>query len=1212
LNIIINISYNYNYSNYIINMKTFNRSKTSQRINFSKNKSNRGFYSNKNLDHYDQKYEENIERIVSYIKQHLRDSNLKKEQKDNNNIQTENTSNPLDIDYSIFDFGTIKYILNKTGRNADEILLIKTYLSSMSFLSTLKSPISNDKLLYSLSLYLKMENKSKDELIFRYGNKGNKFFIVLEGEISILILKETKALISFKRYFLHLLLLKILKEDELVKKTIMANSKMNYHFDDKDFDEYYEKIVNFASKNFNKNNKISDLIDNDNDDDDDENKDNIENENEKNKEIDNDLFIDKKRFANRNKSISLTHENSLGIFKFFQGKKKENEESAEKEKTINNNKEIKKDRKKGSIIKKGNKSKNEKKSVNFKEEEKKIDIDKVEKENEDKNSNAKEKNKMRSKGKISSRLNQKRNTMKFFDPRNILSSILRKNEEMNYNHINLPYFEIYEIREIILYYVYLKETVNASKKNVTMQDYIQNTYLSSPYHKMLSNEQYNKKELFIIFQYFEIAKKKVGESFGELSLQREDNKRTGSAITTKECILGYLSRADYNAYLGEIEVKRRKNDINFVMSFSIFDNMNKNVFENRYFNFFTKETFFQGQKIINQEQKINKIYFIMEGQFEITTNLSMAKIYSILQSKTQKKIDDRKKIRIKKKNFNMRLYISYNKDILGLDDCCYDNNISFINAKCISSQGSAFSIEKSILDEIKYKINEIDENIKIIIENRQQVMIDRLINIYNRIVQTNTNNKNNKLSKNKKNNSKDSFKYINYLFGINQNQKNNNFNFKTLTATKNKNFGSKFYSKDEKIIIDHKFSSIDNNKMSPNKNYINNYLYEKSKTSKKSINKNFRCSSSKTIYVLKNNNTLYRKEDQNLEKNEINEKNTLSRNNSQQFLVINKNFFPNNKKEFKSIQYDTKESMTINNNINNENDNESKNEKEDELTIKNKISEIMTNKEGIYKTRDKKLVLKMSKKLNRVRNNHTRRKFIGLYNPINQIISKEYSNLFNWIDTHQSENAQESNKELKLDNKLALKSDLSSKLFLSNKSNNKNNIVTNNMSNNISSKKRPLSSNLSKNKIFLKNENESNMSNIFNSNDKPDFYNKSGNDTPHKFNKNKKNKYDKKVLSAIILGQKNIPHNIEKNIDIEKYLKQILGCRYRDQFVSYEEQKLRKFIDRYNIHNDFLNKGKINRLNKHNSQTNCIISYSTKYNRPMSAQIKFNTKLLKK
>ena len=48
----------------------------------------------------------------------------------------------------------------------------------------------------------------------------------------------------------------MLREDELIKKTIIANSKMKFHFDDKDFDGYYEKIANFANIHFNKNNNI--------------------------------------------------------------------------------------------------------------------------------------------------------------------------------------------------------------------------------------------------------------------------------------------------------------------------------------------------------------------------------------------------------------------------------------------------------------------------------------------------------------------------------------------------------------------------------------------------------------------------------------------------------------------------------------------------------------------------------------------------------------------------------------------------------------------------------------------------------------------------------------------------------------------------------------------------------------------------------------------
>ena len=250
-------------------MKSFKRSKTSQAIIF---KSKKVISPSKKPTNAVEKFEENIIFISSYIKQYLQESMIRQEKQKLNNQKNGkeiDSSNNIEINTNILDFGTIKYILNKPKRSLDEILIIKTYLSFMSFLSTLKIPISNDRLLYSLSVYLKMEKKSKNTMLFRFGNKGNKFYIVLEGEVSILILKETKAEISFKRFFVHLLLLKMLKEDELIKKTISANSKMNYHFDDKDFDGYYEKIVKFASKNFNKNRvfykkKKVDLEENDN------------------------------------------------------------------------------------------------------------------------------------------------------------------------------------------------------------------------------------------------------------------------------------------------------------------------------------------------------------------------------------------------------------------------------------------------------------------------------------------------------------------------------------------------------------------------------------------------------------------------------------------------------------------------------------------------------------------------------------------------------------------------------------------------------------------------------------------------------------------------------------------------------------------------------------------------------------------------------------
>ena len=118
----------------------------------------------------------------------------------------------------------------------------------------------------------------------------------------------------------------------------------------------------------------------------------------------------------------------------------------------------------------------------------------------------------------------------------------------------------------------------------------------------------NKKiEKLTIFKYFEITKKLEGEIFGELALQHEDNKRTATMIVTKDSTFGYISKSDYNLSLKTIEIKRRKRDINFIMSFSLFGEKSWVNFEKQYFNFFKKENLVSGQTIINQNESIKNI-----------------------------------------------------------------------------------------------------------------------------------------------------------------------------------------------------------------------------------------------------------------------------------------------------------------------------------------------------------------------------------------------------------------------------------------------------------------------------------------------------------------------------------------------------------------------------------------------------------------------------
>ena len=149
----------------------------------------------------------------------------------------------------------VQYILNKRKRTDNDLLIIKCFLSEMNFISLLKIKVGKDKLLFSLGKYLKIEKKPQNSLLFRYGNKGTKFYIVFSGELSVLILKDAKVKISYMRYFMHLLILKLLKEDDLLYKILSSNYGAN-NIDKNEFDYYYDNINKFINKYFGKfNNK---------------------------------------------------------------------------------------------------------------------------------------------------------------------------------------------------------------------------------------------------------------------------------------------------------------------------------------------------------------------------------------------------------------------------------------------------------------------------------------------------------------------------------------------------------------------------------------------------------------------------------------------------------------------------------------------------------------------------------------------------------------------------------------------------------------------------------------------------------------------------------------------------------------------------------------------------------------------------------------------
>lgn len=619
------------------------------------NHSNNEFPSN-----YIDLIQDNIDKLSSLIKKQKINAYYRQK----NSTSKEEEQNIIKLNE--LNFNTIQYILSKKNRNQKELSIIQEFLNSLNLFNNPNKNVNKEKLLLSLSSFLKLEKRPQNSILFKFGNKGNKFYIVIKGELSVLILKETKVELNTVDYFIHLLLLKSLKEDELLKKTLMANNKIGIKIDENNFENNYDKLNKFFNKNF------------------------------------------KVNFRRKNKSIKKTKTVHYSIVGQNSNSLKDHMKRRNTIFTLNLMPTKIEENNSGNTTEK---------------KEKTIDDEEY-------------------------HLNKYRKSQIF---NNI---ILKKNDDIFYSELEIYNFELYELNKIVSNFIKIKEQAMNKRYYNSINDYIENTYVFPYYIKQENDPKYKyiKKDLYSIFQYFEIGKKKIGDIFGELALLHSDNKRTGTIMTTTDCVLGFLSRDDYNNSLHDIEVRKRRNQVNFIMSFSIFDKMNWTFFETKFFNYFIRESFLKDSFLLRQGYKYDKIYFIMDGIFELTTSLNYETIKNFIKYKSKKYPKYLHELNIiklkepvnKKKSYKFKLSIIDNKDIVGMDDYFILDDISFINVKCLSDDAIVFSIEKNLLNNLRRKISEIDNNVKIIIKKRVDIMIQKLMIIF-RVIITNPNINTNKI-----------------------------------------------------------------------------------------------------------------------------------------------------------------------------------------------------------------------------------------------------------------------------------------------------------------------------------------------------------------------------------------------------------------------------------------------------------------------------------
>ena len=269
---------------------------------------------------------------------------------------------------------------------------------------------------------------------------------------------------------------------------------------------------------------------------------------------------------------------------------------------------------------------------------------------------------------------------------------------------------------------------------------------------------------FIVYDYVKILTKKTGSLIGEMALGDTLSQRNATMITSIDCDFGVLKKKAYDLSIKLCTEKVKRQNINFLLSLSLFKNLTFYAMYKKYYNNFISCSFNKGTKICNIYKEINSILFIREGDFDISIKMSFTEIIELLKYYLNQ-IDDYKKI-IHIKQFlnlehlqtlaelrayfgpernrkfledkrNIKLFSVSTQEIIGLE---YFMNIktkkSFYDVECSSIKGEGLQISYDFFNNIKGFNKSIKNNEYEFIQEKYMKLVQRLLTIRQSLINT--------------------------------------------------------------------------------------------------------------------------------------------------------------------------------------------------------------------------------------------------------------------------------------------------------------------------------------------------------------------------------------------------------------------------------------------------------------------------------------------
>ena len=634
-------------------------------------------------------------------------------------------------------FKLVLDIYKKHSKTNLEYEILNFYLKSLgNFISLIHSdePVSQlDKTLTTVNKYLKVKTYNKNAILFRTGDIGTTYYILLKGKAYTLVTRKYKKIMTFDEYKNHLNMLYIFGEDFLLEQTMHSNIKtcdMSYADIDtidnrnirniykKNYSCNYDKYMRII--NGDEHIMIEDYIDIDYSDD--------ENENNKINEINKNINLYDINNKNNQKKKRAKYHAVENFFKKHFVKENKNKINIED----SNNKQLE--------------------SINELNE------------REDNQSNISEKENYYKKlrEKLRSRRNRKKmDEKKYIDVNafniGIPKELLAKDHSFSpkkYDGGDLPTFFVKNRNSSEIDEKYISFFNNDIKDN-------KNKININPFN-YFANQRRN----FIISGYTIIGTILPGMSFGEISLLSKTHKRTSTIFIGEESQIGKLNTGEYNNTIKTVRTKIRTNSINYLLSTKLFGDISYNYFLNKYWIYFQCKKIQKGDFLFRIGEECESLYIIYSGEIKLNSYIDKDNIDELISGIKQENSNN---VNINyylnqiqypntKNNNNINnssiferkqkfcLMIGKKGDILGLNDIInYQSNKYICEGEVVTENLSYYEINKNIIfgdmpiisNNSNASLNNTFniENIEYIIKAKEEFMLNRLNDIKNSIEQ---------------------------------------------------------------------------------------------------------------------------------------------------------------------------------------------------------------------------------------------------------------------------------------------------------------------------------------------------------------------------------------------------------------------------------------------------------------------------------------------